>query len=226
MEFKDFCIQQLQDFEYEGYGYCDYYGTSYFMVYSWDMDNFHKLFYEDAKKLEITIPEEYEELEPFCLLEKVCENFLENFKENAEGGLENADGTFRCESCGNIISSTNPEHYYLMNDCEVICWECISKYYRDEYIEDITYYDSNYNKRLKCNNGFISDTVLEKLGWVELEQDLEEGCNATNNKLSNAKEIMEQYIQQGYKVLWHINHGHAWCINASLYGKKITKEEV
>ena len=110
--------------------------------------------------------------------------------------LEWSDQTDRCEHCGGCIHTDascygDTAHYAILNECEIVCEECIRKDYTEEYLETLT-----NNPHAAVNIRGINPA---KHGYFQVETGFENGFHP--GQTDDPKKISARLTELGYTGL-------------------------
>jgi hypothetical protein len=130
--------------------------------------------------------------------------------------IEWSDEWTCCSECGKALRISPDSYrwqpsYFLVNECEELCIECVDM---EEYLESL---EGNPRRAL---NDHINPADY---GYVKLEGDFESGLHPGQN--SNPKMIFERLKAAGHKrLLFNIDEASQFYITFSIWEKKQEEE--
>ena len=135
--------------------------------------------------------------------------------ESAGYEIEWSDEWTTCGECGKAMR-TNPDSYgwqpsyFLVNDCEMLCIDCLDV---EEYLESL---EDNPRQAL---NDHISPADY---GYIKLEGEFENGLHPGQN--DNPKNIYERLHAAGHKrLLFNIDEVSQFYITFSIWEKQVAE---
>jgi hypothetical protein len=136
---------------------------------------------------------------------EVVEKFIDENKIDID--LLYSDEYTTCQECNEIMEYCKMK--FLQNDF-FVCDNCIKENYTSDYIDTI---ENDYKK---CNM-ILSINELEKIGYILIEENFENGFYGVNDE---PKKIFEKYENDYKSLIFHIDSKNPFAVYFSLYGKK------